>query len=157
MHQRQLFLIPELTVKDLVLLDLSFLPVSTNLILIPVKNLSLNSSMVCKVGRSRDILNITTRITCIHTSSVLQQARKDYYDMLGVPRNASAKDIKKAYYQLAKKYHPDTNKGDPTLSKKFQEVSEAYEVCTEGIQKSNLTLGKSILMSCLSCIDLGVK
>jgi len=48
--------------------------------------------------------------------------------MLGVPRNASAKDIKKAYYQLAKKFHPDTNKGDSNLSKKFQEVSEAYEV-----------------------------
>ena len=55
-------------------------------------------------------------------------ARKDYYDILGVPRNASAKDIKKSYYQLAKKYHPDTNKNDPNAQKKFQEVSEAYEV-----------------------------
>lgn len=48
--------------------------------------------------------------------------------MLGVAKNASAKEIKKAYYQLAKKYHPDTNKGDPDSSRKFQEVSEAYEV-----------------------------
>lgn len=47
---------------------------------------------------------------------------------MGVPKNASQKDIKKAYYQLAKKFHPDTNKGDPSASKKFQEVSEAYEV-----------------------------
>lgn len=57
------------------------------------------------------------------------QKKKDYYDILGIPRNSSSKEIKKAYYQLAKKYHPDTNKSDPNASKKFQEVSEAYEVC----------------------------
>ncbi|XP_049268234.1 protein tumorous imaginal discs, mitochondrial isoform X3 [Rhipicephalus sanguineus] len=65
----------------------------------------------------------------LHVSSSL--LRKDYYDVLGVPRNASQKDIKKAYYQLAKKYHPDTNKGDPEAQKKFQEVSEAYEVLSD--------------------------
>jgi len=54
--------------------------------------------------------------------------RRDYYEVLGVARGASGKDIKKAYYQLAKKYHPDTNKNDPNAAKKFQEVSEAYEV-----------------------------
>ena len=43
-------------------------------------------------------------------------------------RDASQKEIKKAYYQLAKKYHPDSNKNDPNASKKFQEVSEAYEI-----------------------------
>jgi len=53
---------------------------------------------------------------------------KDYYKILGVPRNASAKDIKKAYYLLAKKHHPDSNKGDPNCTQKFTEVSEAYEV-----------------------------
>jgi preprotein translocase subunit Sec63 len=61
----------------------------------------------------------------IHFTSSLQ--RKDYYAVLGVSKNASVKDIKKSYYQLAKKYHPDTNK-EPDASKKFQEVSEAYEV-----------------------------
>lgn len=63
----------------------------------------------------------------IHTTSYLNN-KKDFYNILGVPKNASQKEIKKAYYQLAKKYHPDTNKGDPSASKKFQEVSEAYEV-----------------------------
>ncbi|KAJ6905392.1 chaperone protein dnaJ GFA2 [Populus alba x Populus x berolinensis] len=53
---------------------------------------------------------------------------KDYYDVLGISKNASASDIKKAYYGLAKKLHPDTNKDDPEAEKKFQEVSKAYEV-----------------------------
>jgi len=48
--------------------------------------------------------------------------------VLGIPKNADQKQIKKAYYQLAKKYHPDSNKDDPNASKKFQEVSEAYEI-----------------------------
>jgi len=54
-------------------------------------------------------------------------AAKDYYKTLGVDKGAKQKDIKKAYYQLAKKYHPDTNK-DENAAKKFQAVSEAYEV-----------------------------
>ncbi|XP_031255951.1 chaperone protein dnaJ GFA2, mitochondrial-like [Pistacia vera] len=53
---------------------------------------------------------------------------RDYYDMLGVSKNATASEIKKAYYGLAKKLHPDTNKDDPEAEKKFQEVSKAYEV-----------------------------
>jgi len=52
---------------------------------------------------------------------------KDYYKILGISRNAKDSEIKKAYYQLAKKYHPDVNK-DKGASEKFQELSEAYEV-----------------------------
>ncbi|XP_052211371.1 chaperone protein dnaJ GFA2, mitochondrial isoform X2 [Diospyros lotus] len=55
-------------------------------------------------------------------------AAKDYYDTLGVSRNATASEIKKAYYGLAKQLHPDTNKSDPEAEKKFQEVQKAYEV-----------------------------
>ncbi|KAK9870999.1 hypothetical protein WA026_009959 [Henosepilachna vigintioctopunctata] len=62
-----------------------------------------------------------------HTSTLLRAA-KDYYKVLGVSQNASNAEIKKAYYKLAKKYHPDVNKDDPSASKKFQEVSEAYEI-----------------------------
>ncbi len=54
--------------------------------------------------------------------------KEDYYKMLSVPRNASQKEIKKAYYDLAKKYHPDLNRGDSDAATKFTEIGEAYEV-----------------------------
>lgn len=65
----------------------------------------------------------------ISTSSVLYAAHKDYYLILGVPRSAEPADIKKAYYKLAKKYHPDvvSNNKEQAIAK-FQEVQEAYEV-----------------------------
>jgi len=53
---------------------------------------------------------------------------KDYYTILGVAKSASQADIKKAYRSLAKKYHPDKNKGDKAAEDKFKDVSEAYEV-----------------------------
>lgn len=55
-------------------------------------------------------------------------AKKDYYDLLGVPREASAEDIKKAYRKLAMQHHPDRNHGNPEAEHKFKEVTEAYEV-----------------------------
>ncbi|KAK2440384.1 chaperone protein dnaJ GFA2, mitochondrial [Trifolium repens] len=61
----------------------------------------------------------------IHGSASLA---RDFYEVLGVSNNASSSEIKKAYYGLAKKLHPDTNKDDPDAEKKFQEVSMAYEV-----------------------------
>lgn len=67
----------------------------------------------------------------LYVSATSLQARRNYYEVLGVPKTSSQKDIKKAYYQLAKKYHPDTNKNDPQAQKKFQEVSEAYEILSD--------------------------
>ncbi|MDX6671014.1 MAG: curved DNA-binding protein, partial [Solirubrobacteraceae bacterium] len=52
---------------------------------------------------------------------------QDYYDTLGVARDASEKDIRAAYRKLARQYHPDVNK-DPGAEDRFKEVSEAYEV-----------------------------
>jgi len=54
--------------------------------------------------------------------------KDDYYSILGIQRSSSQDDIKKAYYQMAKKYHPDANRNDPDAQQKFQMVSEAYEV-----------------------------
>ena len=51
--------------------------------------------------------------------------KRDYYDVLGIDRNADEKTIKKAYRKLAKKYHPDTNAGNPDAADKFKEVNEA--------------------------------
>jgi molecular chaperone DnaJ len=53
---------------------------------------------------------------------------KDYYEVLGVPKNANGAEIKKAYRKLAQKHHPDANAGDPKAEERFKEVSSAYDV-----------------------------
>src|SRR6184192_4787209 len=55
---------------------------------------------------------------------------KDYYKTLGVPKNASTDDIKKAYRKLARQFHPDVNK-KPDAEKKFKEINEAHEVLSD--------------------------
>lgn len=58
-------------------------------------------------------------------------AKRDYYEVLGVPRDADAETIKKAYRKLALQYHPDRNPGDKTAEEKFKELAEAYEVLSD--------------------------
>ena len=57
--------------------------------------------------------------------------KKDYYEVLGINKNADDKTIKKAYRKLAKKYHPDINPGDTNAEEKFKEVTEAYEILSD--------------------------
>ena len=55
-------------------------------------------------------------------------AKQDYYDLLGVSKKASAKDIRTAFRKLARKYHPDLNPGDKSSEEKFKQLQEAYDV-----------------------------
>ena len=61
----------------------------------------------------------------------MAEAKRDYYEVLGVSKDADDATIKKAYRQLAKKYHPDMNPGDKEAEKKFKEASEAYAVLSD--------------------------
>lgn len=56
---------------------------------------------------------------------------RDYYEILGISRNASDSDIKRAYRKLAKKYHPDSNEGNQEAEKRFKEVTEAYTILSD--------------------------
>ena len=57
--------------------------------------------------------------------------KRDYYEVLGVSKDASEADIKRAYRKVAKKYHPDINPGDKNAEEKFKEAAEAYEVLSD--------------------------
>ena len=62
-------------------------------------------------------------------------AKKDYYQTLGVDKQTSPEDIKKAYRKVAMKYHPDRNQGNKNAEAKFKEASEAYEILSDPEKK----------------------
>ncbi|WP_049559499.1 molecular chaperone DnaJ [Nonomuraea sp. SBT364] len=72
---------------------------------------------------------------------------KDYYAVLGVPKSATAEEIKKAYRKLARQYHPDTNQGDPSKESKFKEVSEAYDVLSDGKRRKEYDEARTLFGS----------
>ncbi|KAK3023267.1 hypothetical protein RJ639_044433, partial [Escallonia herrerae] len=69
----------------------------------------------------------------IHATGVRLSGERDYYEVLGVSEGASRDEIKKAFHELAKKYHPDANNNSPSAKRKFQEIRDAYET----LQDSN--------------------
>ena len=71
-------------------------------------------------------------------------AKRDYYDVLGVSKNASPEDLKSAYRKLAVKYHPDKNPGDTKAEDKFKEASEAYGILSDKEKKQNQSLVKKM-------------
>ena len=70
-------------------------------------------------------------------------AKRDYYEVLGVGKNADAAEIKKKYRKIAMKYHPDRNPNDKKAEEKFKEAAEAYEV----LERSGKTRQDTIVLA----------
>ena len=69
---------------------------------------------------------------------------KDYYKALGVPKDATPAQIKKAFRALAKKHHPDSNENDPKAEARFKEVSEAYDVLSDETKRKEYDEARSL-------------
>src|SRR5260221_14137689 len=64
-------------------------------------------------------------------------AKRDYYEVLSVPKTATSDEIRKAHRKLVRQYHPDVNKNNPKSEEKFKEVQEAYDVLSDETKRKN--------------------
>ena len=88
------------------------------------------------IGVSVDVTNSNNNNSKLMTSvRAFSSSKRDFYEVLSVGKGADKGDIKKAYFKLAKQYHPDTNKDDKAASDKFKEATEAYEVLSDEKQR----------------------
>lgn len=85
-----------------------------------------------KQSQCSDVMKVSVAlaivVVCLSIATKFSSAGEDYYKVLGVPRDASLRQIKKAYREMSLKYHPDKNKGNEEAARKFAEINNAYEV-----------------------------
>uniref|UniRef100_A0A1A7XZE8 DnaJ homolog subfamily A member 3, mitochondrial n=1 Tax=Iconisemion striatum TaxID=60296 RepID=A0A1A7XZE8_9TELE len=130
-------------------------PLSSRFLIVPLRNGGVCQATVCWVHRGGTAVSLSSwrrrngvtlsgppgvgcvrgSTCCSFHSSCRVSNKQDLYEVLGVNRSASQKEIKKAYYQLAKKYHPDTNPDDPEAKEKFAKLAEAYEVLSDEVKR----------------------
>lgn len=82
-------------------------------------------------------------IRSFHATGSSNAMERDYYEILGISNDATPEDIKKAFHNLAKKYHPDANKNSPAGKRKFQEIREAYETLRDPEKRTQYDMGFS--------------
>lgn len=81
-------------------------------------------------------MGIPSATRYIHATGICYSTERNYYEILGVPQNASRDEIKKAFHVLAKKFHPDANKNNPYAKRKFQEIRDAYETLQDSEKRA---------------------
>ncbi|CAO2834438.1 unnamed protein product [Amaranthus hypochondriacus] len=79
-----------------------------------------------------------------HATGSLHASERNYYDVLGVSKDASRDEIRKAFHGLAKKYHPDTNKNNPSAKRKFQEIRDAYETLRDSKKRAQYDMSLKV-------------
>ena len=94
-----------------------------------------NNTFRSNAGNSSAPQASSSTTNTAHRRAFSSSSKRDFYDVLGVGRGSDKGEIKKAYFKLAKKYHPDTNKDDKTAETKFKEATEAYEVLSDDKQR----------------------